>query len=204
MPTASQPDDARAADWVVALVGSAGALAAMGAIAEALPEDLPAAVVVVLHLPPGHQSMLPAILSRRTALEVKEAEEGDLLRSGCVYVAPADVHLLVRVNRSLTLDTRPPIHFVRPSADLLLESLAAAVGNRALAVILSGVGRDGADGAVAIKAAGGTVIAQSEESAAHFGMPAAAIAAGAANHVLPLDRITATVVEYVTGKREST
>jgi two-component system chemotaxis response regulator CheB len=120
-----------------------------------------------------------------------------VLRPGRVYVAPPDVRTLVRVNRAVTLDTRPPIHFLRPSADLLLESLAVACGNRALAGVLSGVGRDGADGALAIKAAGGRVIAQSEESAAHFGMPAAAIAAGAVDDVLSLDRIAPTVIEYV-------
>jgi two-component system chemotaxis response regulator CheB len=117
-------------DWFVALVGSAGALAVMGAILEALPASLHAAVLVVLHLPPGHRSLLPTILARQTELRVKDAAEGDNLTRGCVYVAPPDVHLLVRVNHSLTLDTRPPIHFLRPSADLLLESLAAACGQR--------------------------------------------------------------------------
>jgi two-component system chemotaxis response regulator CheB len=199
MASTNEPDDAAAPPWVVALVGSAGALAVMGAILETLPGSLPAPVLVVLHLPPGHRSMLPAIFGRRTVLAVKDAEEGDVLRPGCVYVAPPDAHLLVRVDRALTLDARPPIHFLRPSADLLLESLAAACGERALAVVLSGVGRDGADGAVAIKAAGGTVIAQSEESAAHFGMPAAAIAAGAVDQVLALDRIAAAVIRCVTG-----
>src|SRR5690349_12266380 len=98
MPAAAQPEGADPRGWVVALVGSAGALAVMGAIREALPGSLPAAVVVLLHLPPGHHSRLPAILAGQSTLRVKTAEDGDRLQPGCVYVAPPDVHLLVHVD----------------------------------------------------------------------------------------------------------
>jgi two-component system, chemotaxis family, protein-glutamate methylesterase/glutaminase len=186
-----------AAPPVVALVGSAGALEAMAEVLEELDEGFPASVVVLLHLAPTHRSVLAEILSRRSALPVKQAAEGDMLEAGKVHVAPAAVHLTVRSDGSLALDSRPPVHFLRPSVDLLLESMADACGPRSVVVVLSGGGSDGAVGAVALKAAGGTVLAQDEASAQHYGMPGAAIDAGAVDRVVDLHEIARTVVEYV-------
>ena len=188
---------ARAAGQVVALVGSAGGLRCFVRVLEDLPAHLAAAVICVLHLQAAQPSMLAQILARASSLAVKEAEAGDVLEPGHVYVAPPDAHLVVRADGGLRLDTTPPIHFLRPSADVLLESLAAAYGADAMAIVLSGSGRDGALGAAAVKAAGGIVLAQDEESSEYFGMPAAAIASGAVDHVLALDRIASVVVEFV-------
>lgn len=181
---------------VVAMVGSAGGISALGAVLHDLPTDLDASVIVVLHLLPEHKSLLADVLARKTELAVKTAEEGDVLETGTVYVAPPDAHLLVTAGGSLRLDQSPPVHHVRPSADVLLSSLADVHPERCLVVVLSGAGSDGAAGAAAVKHAGGTVVVQNEETAEHFGMPGAAILTGAVDEVLALDRIAAAVIAF--------
>jgi two-component system chemotaxis response regulator CheB len=180
---------------VVALVGSAGAVRAFAAVLAGLPSDLEASLVVIMHLQPGHESLLASILSRSTDMPVRQAVGDDLLEPGHVYVAPPDAHLLVADGR-LALDLGPPIHFLRPSADVLLASLAREVDGGALAVILSGSGSDGAAGVVAVKEAGGIVLAQDDE-AEYQGMPRAAVASGAVDHVLALEDIASAIVEFV-------
>ena len=175
---------------VVGLAASAGGLNALIQVISKLPGDLPAALVVVQHLEPTHRSMLASILDRRTDLLVTEARDGDILVAGHVHVAPPNRHLLVNVDRSLSLTQSELVHFVRPSADLLFESLAASCRERAIAVVLSGTGLDGSLGVTAVKKMGGTVIAQDQASAEFFGMPGAAIETGAVDLVLPLDEIS--------------
>jgi two-component system, chemotaxis family, protein-glutamate methylesterase/glutaminase len=188
--------DAQPVD-VVAIVGSAGGVRAMEAVLGGLPHDLDAAVLVVLHLTPLHRSLLANILGRRTDLVVRQAQDGDRLHPGTVYVAPPDAHLLVTNGGTLRLDKSELVHHVRPSADVLLLSLAQNHGGRCLAVILSGTGIDGAAGAAAVKIAGGTVLAQDEATSEYFGMPGAAILAGGVDEVLPLDRIGPAVLEHM-------
>ena len=174
---------------VVALAASAGGLNALTHVLAALPADFPAAVVVVQHLDPRHRSLMADILSRRTTLPVVQAAEGDELRAGCAYVAPPNRHLLVNPDRTISLTQTELVHFVRPSADLLFESTAASFKERAIAVVLSGSGHDGAMGVTAIKKMGGTVIVQDARSAEFAGMPEAAAATGVADFVLALDEI---------------
>jgi len=143
----------------------------------------------VQHLDPRHRSLMAEILSRRTALPVKEAAEGDELRPGQAYLAPPNRHLLVNPDRTLSLTQTELVHFVRPSADLLFESAAASFKERAIAVVLSGSGHDGAMGVKAIKKMGGTVIVQDARNAEFPGMPEAALATGLADFVLSLDEI---------------
>ncbi len=181
---------------VVALVGSAGAIAAMVDVLGTLPADLDAAVVVLLHLMPDHPSLLAQILARKTELQVREAQEGDALEAGTVYVAPPDLHLLVTAQGMLHLESSPRVHHVRPSADTLLLSLAQAYGKRCFAAVLSGSGSDGADGTLAVHEAGGHVVAQDEATSAHFGMPSAAILAGGVDQVLALEDIGPAVVDF--------
>jgi two-component system chemotaxis response regulator CheB len=144
---------------------------------------------VVQHLDPRHRSLMAEILSRRTALPVIEATEGAALRAGCAYIGPPNRHLLVNADRTLSLTQTELVHFVRPSADLLFESTAASFKDRAIAVVLSGSGRDGAMGVTAIKKMGGTVIVQDAKYAEFTGMPEAATRTGAADFVLALDEI---------------
>ena len=186
------------AERVVGLAASAGGLKALIRVLSNLPGDLPAAVVVVQHLEPTHRSMIAPILNRRTDLRVTEARDGDRLVDGHVFVAPPDRHLLVNVNDLLSLTQSELVHFVRPSADLLFESLAASCKERTIAVVLSGTGIDGSLGITAVKKMGGTVIAQDEASAEFFGMPGAAIETGSVDVVLPLDEVSQEIVRLTT------
>jgi two-component system chemotaxis response regulator CheB len=182
---------------VVALAASAGGLAALNLVFAELPGDFPAALVVVQHLDPRHRSLMAEILGRRTRLRVKQAAEGDELRPGTVFIAPPDRHLLVNPDGTLSLARTQLVHFVRPSADLLFESVAASYRARAGAVVLTGTGIDGTMGVQAIKKMGGTVIAQDEPSSDFFGMPGAAIQTGSVDLILPLTGIAPALVGLV-------
>jgi two-component system, chemotaxis family, protein-glutamate methylesterase/glutaminase len=174
---------------VVALAASAGGLNALTHVLAALPREFPAALVIVQHVDPRHRSLMAEILARRTHIAVQEAREGDALRAGLAYIAPSNRHLLVNPDRTLSLTQSELVHFVRPSADLLFESTAASFKERAIAVVLSGSGSDGAMGVKAIKKMGGTVIVQDGRQAEFAGMPEAARATGVADFVLELDEI---------------
>ena len=137
------------------------------------------------------------ILSRKSRLAIKQAEEGDRVQSGSVFIAPPDRHLLVNADGMLSLSPAELVHFVRPSADLLFESVAASFKDRAIAVMLTGTGRDGATGIQAIKKMGGTVVAQDEGTSEFFGMPGAAIQTGAVDFVLPLKDIGPALTKLI-------
>jgi two-component system, chemotaxis family, protein-glutamate methylesterase/glutaminase len=196
-PRQNPPLFPHAAFDVVALAASAGGLAALSQVLAPLPADFPAAVVVVQHLDPRHRSLMADILRRRTALQVKQAEEGDRVCCGMVNIAPPNRHLLVNPDGSLSLSQSELVHFVRPSADLLFESVAANYKDRAIAVVLTGTGSDGVMGIQAIKKMGGTVIAQDQQTSEFFGMPGAAIQSGNVDFILPLDEIGAALLTLV-------
>ena len=181
----------------IAIASSAGGLAALTRLLSRLPDGLPASLLVVQHLDPRHESLMADILSRRTPLVVKQAEDGEYLEHGTVYIAPPDKHLLATVDGTLSLTQSELVHFVRPSADLLFESVAAAFRERAIAVVLTGSGSDGAMGVKAIKKMGGTVIAQDEETSEFFSMPSAAIETGQVDFILPVDEIPQALVALV-------
>lgn len=185
-------DDRR--PWLIAIVASAGGVGALEHLLEALPNDFGAPIAVVIHLDPHHPSTLAQILDRRTGLEVRQAQDGDSLRAGVVYVAPPDRHLLVDSSGGLNLSTAEKVHYVRPSGDKLFESLAESCGSDAVAVVLTGSGTDGADGARAVAAAGGIVVAQDEASAQYPEMPRATIETGCVDHVADLDGIAELLV----------
>lgn len=192
----------RTAYDIVAIAASAGGLRALTIVLESLPADFPAAVVVVQHLDPRHRSLMADILSRRTPLKVKQAEDGDRLEPGTVHIAPPNKHLLVDPDGTISLSSSELVHFVRPSADLLFESMAASFKDRAIAVVLTGTGSDGAMGSAAIKKMGGTVIAQDEASSEFFGMPSATIQSGSVDFTLPLEEIAGALVTLVKGEGE--
>jgi two-component system chemotaxis response regulator CheB len=186
-----------AAFAVVAMAASAGGLTAFSQILAALPLKFPAAILVVQHVDPHHRSLMAEILSRRTPLKIQEAKEGDTLNPGTVYIAPPNRHLLVNLDRTLSLSQSELVHFVRPSADLLFKSVAAIYKDRAIAVVLTGTGSDGAMGVRAIKEMGGTVITQDEKSSEFFGMPSAAIHTGNVDFILPLNEIPSALTTLV-------
>ncbi|MBD2305162.1 chemotaxis protein CheB [Chroococcidiopsis sp. FACHB-1243] len=182
---------------VVAICASAGGLNALSQVLSALPTEFPAAITVVQHVSPHYPSMMADILSRRTKMPVVQVQAGDNLRSGAVYIAPPDHHLLVNADGSLSLTHSELVHFVRPSADLLFESVAASFKQQAIAVVLTGTGSDGAMGVRAIVEMGGTVIVQDYKTAEFGGMPEAAINTGVVDLVLPLNEIAPTLVKLV-------
>lgn len=182
---------------IVALAASAGGLNALSTVLGSLQEHFPATIVVVQHLDPRHRSLMAEILSRRTLLSVEEAADGMQLKPGIVYIAPPDRHLLVNVDNTVSLSQSELVHFVRPSADLLFESVAASHKERAIAVVLTGTGSDGVMGVQAIKKMGGTVIAQDEATAEFFGMPDAAIHTGSVDFILPLNEIGPALLTLV-------
>lgn len=182
---------------IVAIAASAGGLRAISQIVAAMPADFPAAIVVVQHLDPRHRSLMADILSRRTSLHVEEGKEGTHLNAGTTYIAPPNRHLLVNSDGTISLSQSELVHFVRPSADLLFESVAASYKERVIAVVLSGTGSDGSMGVKAVKKMGGTVIVQDEQSAEFYGMPGAAMQTGCVDFVLPLDEIASALVTLV-------
>jgi two-component system chemotaxis response regulator CheB len=186
---------------IVAMAASAGGLSALSTVLGGLPGDFPAPIAIVQHLDPRHRSLMDQILGKRTPLDVTQAEEGDTLEPGWVYIAPPDYHLLVNSDGTLSLSQSELVHFVRPSADLLFESMAASYGDGAIAVVLTGSGSDGEMGVEAVKKRGGTVIAQNEETAEYFGMPGAAIATKSVDFVLALDEIAPALVTLVMGSQ---
>jgi two-component system chemotaxis response regulator CheB len=189
-----------AAFEIIALAASAGGLKALTEVLAALPAGLRVPLAVVQHLAPRRRSLLADILGRRTALGVKEAANAEQLRPGVAYIAPSDHHLLVNRGGFVSLTQTELVHFVRPSADLLLESVAASYRERAIAVILSGSGTDGAMGVKAIKKMGGTVIVQAPDSSEFRGMPDAALQAGCRiDFVLPLQEIAPALLGLLEG-----
>jgi len=182
---------------VVAVVGSAGGIGALKVVLGGLPAGLDASVLAIIHLMPAAPSLLPAILARATELRVEQAVDGAPLERGVVWVAPPDAHMLVDEHETIRLDKSELVHHVRPSADVLLLSLAGNHRGPCTAIVLSGTGIDGAAGAAAVNRGGGYVLAQDEATSEYFGMPGAAILAGGVDDVLPLDAIAPAVVESV-------
>lgn len=182
---------------VVAIAASAGGIRALSAVLSVLPEDFPAAIVVVQHVSSRGPSFLPQILGHRTALRVKQAEFGDILRPATVYVAAPKYHLIVKENGELSLLEGAKVNFACPSANVLFQSVATNYKGRAIAVVLTGLGSDGAIGVKQIKQHGGTTIAQDETTADFFGMPKAAIETGKVDFVLPLGEIGSTLLNLL-------
>lgn len=195
-PAIARPFAGAAFD-VVAIAASAGGIGAIGELLTNLPQTFPASIVIVQHLDPRHRSLMADILRRRTHLRVQQAAEGDRMAPATVYIASPDRHLLVNPDGTLSLTQSELVHFVRPSADLLFESVAASYKDRAIAVVLTGTGSDGSMGVGAIKKMGGTVIAQDEKSAEFTGMPLAALHTGNVDFVLPLEEIPSALVTLV-------
>ena len=182
---------------VVGIGASAGGVDALIRVVRELPPDLGAAVCIVLHVPSSGRSLLASILNRQTRLPVVDAGEDQLLRAGCVYVAPNDRHLIVS-DGHLRLDRGPKENGVRPSVDVLLRTLAAAYGPRAIAVVLSGALGDGSAGAAAVRNAGGLVVVQDPEDATVASMPESALrAVGTADAVLRAEAIGPALARLV-------
>jgi two-component system chemotaxis response regulator CheB len=184
---------------VVALVCSAGGLDALGQVLSPLPADLPAAVVVLQHLQPDRISYLAELLQHSTALPVAAAWDGERLEPSRVWICPPGQHTLLTADLSVALIPSGGLPPYRPSADLLLTTLAVAAGDRVIAVVLTGHGNDAATGASAVRRFGGTVIASTVASSTQPAMPQATIDRDKAiDYVVPLDQIADLLIALVT------
>jgi two-component system, chemotaxis family, protein-glutamate methylesterase/glutaminase len=177
----------------IVIGGSSGGVEALTVLLPALPASLRAAVVIVLHLPRDRPSLLVNIFRNRCPLALREAQDKDDLEPGTVYFAPPDYHLLVDEGPGLALSIDAPVHFSRPSIDVLFESAADVYGPRLVAILLSGANEDGASGLAAVRAAGGLAIVQEPSSATMPHMPRAALARSAAHHILAPSGIAALI-----------
>lgn len=184
---------------IFALAGSAGALQAMKRILSKLPDDFPGAVIVLRHRTEAVPNYSVEVLQGGCALKVKEAEEGELLRPGMVYVARPGIHLLVTRGSTFHLSAGPKVHFVRPSADCLFDSMAVHLRSRAVAIILSGYDANGSGCLKAIRENGGIVIVQSTETAQFPGMPSAAIKTHEVDYIAEPDLIPAIMCALARG-----
>ncbi len=183
---------------LVVIASSLGGIQALRHILGSLPADLPASVVVVQHLEGGRRSRLAEVLGMVSALPVREAQGGESLDDGRVFVAPPDRHVVVDADGLLQLSEAPPVRFSRPAADLLFVTAAERFGAGVVAVVLTGCDSDGSVGVRAIKACGGTVLVQDPATAAVESMPRNAIATGTADEVLPVEQIAGRIVQAVT------
>ena len=178
----------RARYSIVAIGGSAGGLESVRTILQDLPAEFASPILVVIHLHPKYISHAAEILCRETRLKVKDAQAGDPIQSGMVYLAPPDHHLLVSEGL-VELTTTPAVNFSRPAIDATFDSVVKAYGAKAVGVIVSGSGKDGAEGLRALKQAGGFAIVEDPLTARFPAMPAAAVSASAVDCVVPLKQI---------------
>lgn len=188
---------ARGVDAVVIGI-STGGPQALRLLIPQLPKDFPVPVAIVLHMPVGFTALYASKLGEISRLEVREAAEGDEFRQGSVLVAAAGRHLsLVRKAEGRVvahLSRQPTDSLHRPSVDVLFQSAAELYGERTLGVVMTGMGSDGRDGAAWIKAKGGSVITEAEESCVIYGMPRSVVEAGLSDHAVPLSKMADTIM----------
>lgn len=191
---------------VVAIGVSTGGPQSLQYVLSQLPPEFPGSILVVQHMPEGFTEMFARRLDECTALQVKEAQSGDVLHAGRVLICPGSRHLKVKrlpLGDVAVLSDEPRVNGHRPSADVLFKSVAEEFGPRALGLIMTGMGDDGANGMGAIKAAGGVTIAQSEQSCVVFGMPKAAIERGYVMRVVDLESLAATLNAHCSDRQSA-
>jgi len=183
----------------VAIGTSTGGPTALQAIIPRLPENIRAPILVVQHMPIGFTRSLAERLNARSLVSVHEAEDGEVVVPGKVYIAPAGRHMKVRRRGTVRvyLDDEPRSALHRPSVDALMSAVAHAYGPRAMGVVLTGMGSDGVEGLKAIRGAGGVTLAESEESCVIYGMPKAAVEAKVVDRTIPLGRMADEILQAV-------
>jgi two-component system chemotaxis response regulator CheB len=201
MPTASPIRSIGISDaashHIVVIGSSTGGPPALTEVVPHLPGDLPAGVVVVQHMPPGFTAALAKRLDSLSPLSVSEAKDGDLVAAGRVLIAPGDFHLVIGPTHRVRLEQGPPLHGVRPAVDVTLDSVARVYGKNTSVAILTGMGKDGADGAAKIEAAGGQVVVQDEATCIVYGMPKVARERTRHSIEAPLENVADALVRTV-------
>jgi two-component system, chemotaxis family, protein-glutamate methylesterase/glutaminase len=190
------------ASSVVMIGSSTGGPKALYQVVPALPADLPAAVLIVQHMPPGFTGSLANRLDQLSGLVVKEAAIGDVLYNGAAYIARGGFHMVVEEGGFITLNQNPAVCGVRPSVDVTMQSLPGVFGSAVLGVVLTGMGSDGTNGSKHIKRNGGRIIAEDESTCVVWGMPKSVAEAGYADLVLPLPRIANAVAGMIIGHEQ--
>src|SRR6266571_3323854 len=201
-----KPGEKRAPTKIVAIGISTGGPQSLQYLLAQLPADFPGSIVVVQHMPEGFTEMFARRLDECCSLNVKEAQSGDLLLAGRVLICPGSRHMKLKrlpLGDIAILSDDPRVNGHRPSADVLFKSVAEEFGPKGIAVLMTGMGDDGAQGMGTVKAAGGMTIAQNEESCVVFGMPKAAIDRGYAIRVVALDALANTLMAQCTQDRKA-
>lgn len=193
---------ARTTHQLIAVASSTGGTEALKVLLRGMPADIPG-TLIVQHMPSGFTKSFAENLNNLFPFEVKEAVDGDQVVPGRVLIAPGNFHM--EITRSgafyyVKLHQDVPVHSVRPAADCLMKSVAKYVGKNALGVVLTGMGKDGAEGLLEMKKAGAYTVVQNEETCVVYGMPAAAVALGAADKILPLDKIAGDLLAHVSAR----
>lgn len=181
----------------IVIGASTGGFGAVGDLLAVLPWDIKVPIIVVQHLSPYSDDFMAKHLNEICSIEVKEADEKEKLRAGCAYIAPANYHLLVEKDRTLSLTVEPRVNYSRPSIDVLFESAADVFGCGLIGVVLTGANSDGGKGLKRIKDMGGLAIVQDPESAEASTMPKAAIEAAEADFILKPEDIGKKIVELM-------
>lgn len=199
-PTIVKAGICKTSDKVVVVASSTGGPRTLVSLFESLPKGFPCPIVMVQHMPVGFTASLAARLNSLGTVPCSEAKDGEKIEGGHAYLAPGGKHLVIASDGKLKLTDTPSIHGVKPAADHLFKSASDVYGAKCLGVVLTGMGRDGADGAVAIKAKGGRVYGEAESSCVIYGMPQAAKKAGGVDAEFDIKEIGAAIVAGVAGR----
>lgn len=188
-------------DKVVVIASSTGGPKALQALWQSLPQGFPAPILIVQHMPAGFTASLAARLHRLGTVPCREAKEGDKVMPGVALIAPGGVHMKVDRNGTIIFEDSPSIHGVKPAADHLFTSAREVYGSRCVGVVLTGMGRDGAAGAKAIRDAGGVCFGESQSTCTIYGMPKAAMEVGGIDAEFGIHEMASAVVASLTGRK---
>jgi two-component system chemotaxis response regulator CheB len=184
-------------DSLVIIAASTGGPKVISSIFKKIPNDFPAPIIVIQHMPGTFTRAFAKRLDERSPLSVMEAKEGNLLKKGTAYIAPGDFHLEIDDDRRVKLNKKPSLHGVRPSADITMNSASENFDGNLIGIILSGMGKDGSIGVRNINKRGGFVIVQDKDTSVVYGMPKSAIDSGCVDLVLPSNEIAAKLIALV-------
>ncbi len=182
---------------LIIIAASTGGPKAITLLFKRLPQDFTSSIIVVQHMPQGFTKAFAKRLDEHSSITVREAKDGDSLKNGEALIAPGDFHLEIGKDERVKLNKRPPLHGVRPSADITMNSASDVFNGDIIGIVLSGMGKDGSIGIRNIKRRGGTIISQDEETAVVYGMPKAALDSKCVDYVLPIEEIADKLVEMV-------
>jgi len=189
---------AKPSNRVILIGASTGGPKAIPELLGRLPRDITAPILIVQHMPEGFTASFADRLNWYSSLEVREAKEGDVIRPGLVLIAPGNYHMELRKD-TIHINQNDRVQFVRPSVDILFKSAVETLGNRCIGVILTGMGSDGLQGCRAIKEAGGTILAQNEETCVVYGMPKAVVDNRLTDKVAPLTDLPRHLLRLLEG-----